>query len=255
MRAAVAAGGTYKDHAFIFVHGYDNTFDDGLYRTAQIAYDLGDDSGPFGTAFLYSWPSKGETSGYGYDEDSARFTAQHLIDFVTLVAQKSGAKHVHVIAHSMGNLALLTALQGLTKFQGDSSPLIDQLVLAAPDVDRDWFQQVAVSVVPFAHNVTLFASSRDRAMQAARKFRAGAPRAGDVTENGPVIAPGVETLDISAADTSVFSIGHNEYAENREMLIDIGKLFTEGAAVHPPDKRQIYKVEHEGDSIFWRYAP
>jgi hypothetical protein len=53
--------GNYKDHAFVFVHGYNVPFDAALYRTAQIAYDLGQDVGgrhvPFGTAFLYGWPS------------------------------------------------------------------------------------------------------------------------------------------------------------------------------------------------------
>jgi len=42
----------FKDHAFVFVHGFWTSFDDALYRTARIAYDLGDGTTPFGTAFL-----------------------------------------------------------------------------------------------------------------------------------------------------------------------------------------------------------
>jgi esterase/lipase superfamily enzyme len=44
----------YKDQALVFVHGYNTSFDNALYRTAQIAYDLDFDGAPF----LYSWPSR-----------------------------------------------------------------------------------------------------------------------------------------------------------------------------------------------------
>ncbi len=37
------------------MHGYNTSFDNALYRTAQIAYDLDFD----GATFLYSWPSGG----------------------------------------------------------------------------------------------------------------------------------------------------------------------------------------------------
>ncbi len=37
---ALAESANYKDHAFIFVHGYNTSFDYAIYRTAQIAYDL-----------------------------------------------------------------------------------------------------------------------------------------------------------------------------------------------------------------------
>ncbi len=40
VRERLAASQRYKDHAFIFIHGYNTTFDYALYRTAQIAYDL-----------------------------------------------------------------------------------------------------------------------------------------------------------------------------------------------------------------------
>ena len=39
---------------FIFVHGFNNTFEDAARRTAQMAYDLDFD----GTPMLYSWPSR-----------------------------------------------------------------------------------------------------------------------------------------------------------------------------------------------------
>ena len=51
----------------MLVHGYNNGFDDALYRTAQVAYDLKFDGAPF----LYSWPSGSGITSYPYDRDSA----------------------------------------------------------------------------------------------------------------------------------------------------------------------------------------
>ena len=43
-----------RKEAFVFIHGYNVAFDDAIYRTAQIAYDLSFDGPPI----LYSWPSR-----------------------------------------------------------------------------------------------------------------------------------------------------------------------------------------------------
>ena len=58
----------YKDHALVFVHGFNTTFDNALFRTAQIAYDLKFDGAPF----VYSWPSQGQVGfqDYSYDRES-----------------------------------------------------------------------------------------------------------------------------------------------------------------------------------------
>lgn len=55
-----------RKQAFIFVHGYNVSFEDAARRTAQIAYDLGFDGAPM----FYSWPSAGKALGYPSDEDN-----------------------------------------------------------------------------------------------------------------------------------------------------------------------------------------
>src|SRR5262249_23509211 len=39
----IKQAGNFKDHAFVFIHGVNTTFEFALYRTAQIAFDLGSD--------------------------------------------------------------------------------------------------------------------------------------------------------------------------------------------------------------------
>jgi esterase/lipase superfamily enzyme len=55
-----------KGNAFIFVHGYNVTFEDAARRTGQISYDLGFEGAPV----FYSWPSQGNTAAYTVDEQN-----------------------------------------------------------------------------------------------------------------------------------------------------------------------------------------
>lgn len=249
--------GDYKDHAFVFVHGYNVPFDAALYRTAQIAYDLGHDVRgqhvPFGTAFLYSWPSGGETYDYAYDFESARFTVAHLKKFLGLVASRSGVKEIHLIAHSMGNVALLNALKEFSRDPISAGTKINQVVLAAPDMDIKEFEKLVRAITPIAKNVTLYASSKDVAMMASRKVHRDQPRAGDVTDKGPVIVDKVYSIDISALSTDFFSIRHSDYADKRELLRDMNRMFVREE--QPPHKRNLNfrRLVRDG-AAFWRYA-
>ncbi|MEQ1713112.1 MAG: alpha/beta hydrolase, partial [Hyphomicrobium sp.] len=191
VRERLALSARFKDHALIFVHGYNTGFDNAVYRTAQIAYDLKFDGAPF----LYSWPSGGAVASYTYDRESAGQSEPHLRQFLEMVVKETGAKSVSVIAHSMGNQPLLQVLKEL-KLQAPAGVVINQVISAAPDVDRDNFENVARTIQGFAKGVTLYAASNDRALIVSRRFHGGVPRAGDVPEQGPVVLPGVDTIDV-----------------------------------------------------------
>ena len=53
--------------AFVFIHGYNVTFNDAAMRTAQLAFDLNFSGAPI----LYSWPSNGNFIDYMKDEAMA----------------------------------------------------------------------------------------------------------------------------------------------------------------------------------------
>ena len=98
---ACIAKSTGKE-ALVFIHGYNMGFETAVRRTAQIAYDLKFDGAPI----VYSWPSQEGLLSYTVDETNVAWTVPHLKDFLLGVARQSGAKSVHLIAHSMGNRAL-----------------------------------------------------------------------------------------------------------------------------------------------------
>ncbi len=251
--------GDFKDHAFIYVHGYRVGFDDALYRTAQIAYDLGsprESDGvivPFGSAFLYSWPSAGQLKDYPYDQESARLAVRHLKEFLDVVIARTAVKHVHLVAHSMGNVPLLNAL-GEFVGQETAGAKVSQVILAAPDIGRREFSNLAARIKPLAAGFTLYASSSDLAMEASRKVHKNEPRAGDVVDGNPVLATGVDTIDISAITTCYFCFGHDEYVEQDELLGDISKLMRAG--LRPPHSRtESFKIQESTELPFWKYQP
>lgn len=247
----IANAGDFKDHAFIFVHGFYVSFDDALYRTAQISYDLAPDGRPFGTAFMYSWPSLGDPRAYLYDGDSARGAATHLQSFIRTVVDKTGVANVHIIAHSMGNVALIDALKQLAT--EPTKAKINQVILAAPDYDKQLFESTAAGVSRLAKGVTLYASQRDYALRLSRNAYSGAPRAGEsVVPPGPAIVPGIYTVDISAISSAAFW-GHDIYADSPELLSDIRTIFTKQN--HPPsDRSNRFQLLSKGALQYWRYA-
>ncbi len=246
VRARLATSKTFEQRAFVFIHGYNTEFDYAVYRTAQIAYDLEFD----GAAFVYSWPANGSATSYLRDVNSAEQSEPFLRSFLDMVVRESGAKSVSLIAHSMGNLPLLRVLREL----GPSLPLgvkLDQIILAAPDVDRGLFQQLARDINRVSNGVTLYAASNDRAMMAARTV-AGVPRAGDVPPDGPVVMAGIDTIDVSATSNASLTTNHSLYAERDSLMKDIAALLKTG--MRPPDLRQpnLRRVP-TANGDYWRY--
>src|SRR5205085_4073076 len=103
-------------------------------QTAQLVRDLHFQGAPI----LYSWPSKDKLLAYTEDEDTVTWTTFHLRDFLQELGQRSHAMKIHLIAHSMGNRALASALQMIASKRGsNAAPPFSQVVLAAPDIGVD----------------------------------------------------------------------------------------------------------------------
>jgi esterase/lipase superfamily enzyme len=99
-----------------------------------------------------------------------------------------------------------------------------KLFLAAPDIDADTFKdeiapRILTADLPTTH-VTLYASSKDEALLASKKFH-GYPRAGDAGDLQFILA-GLEYIDASSVDTGF--LGHSYYGDNRSVIADIHYL-------------------------------
>lgn len=249
VRDRLGASSDFKDQALVFLHGFNNSFEGALFRTAQIAYDLKFDGAPF----MYSWPSKGQLGlqDYSYDRESSTQAEPYLRQFLEFVTRETGAKSVNIIAHSMGNQVLLNVLRELKRLP-PTDVHIGEIILAAPDVDRDTFEFLAKEISGFGRGITVLAASNDRALEASRRFWGGVPRAGDMAGGTPVLVAGIDTIDISALSTDILSLNHSSYAEQRQLLVDLRSLLKDGS--RPTEKREppLDRVSTD-KGVYWRY--
>jgi esterase/lipase superfamily enzyme len=221
-RVAASVAASAAKEAFVFIHGYKVSFDDAARRTAQIGFDLHF----VGAPIFYSWPSNGRFAAYIKDETNIAWSTPHFQRFLSLVSQHSGAKRIHIIAHSMGNRAVCEALKELGADSGNNLKF-NHLVLAAPDIDADTFRELAVKLQKVSGRITLYESSKDKAIQASKKIH-GNPRAGEPL----LIIPGLDTIDASAIDTDF--LGHSYFSDNWPLLSDIHSILFKD---EPPAER------------------
>lgn len=222
----------------LYVHGYHVTFEDAARRAGQLAYDLGFPGPP---AF-YSWPSHGTFAGYAADEATIDRATPNLAEFLRLAISRTGVRRIHIVAHSMGSRALAGALQRLTP---EEARHIGQVVFAAPDIDAEVFAtQIVPALATRAEHITMYSSSRDRALLASMKVHAY-PRAG---MSGPdmVVVQGLETIDASEIDTDL--LGHGYYASNKEVIDDLGMLIRRAL---PAAQRHLPSEQRNGQA-YWR---
>lgn len=206
-----------KNEVLVFIHGYNVTFADAVRRTAQLYHDL---EFP-GVPLCYSWPSSGTLTGYTHDEATVGWTVAHLEKFLADIHQRSKAQKIHLIAHSMGNRALVGALERLVLRDKNAGDYLGQIVLAAPDVDSgELSNRYIPTIISNVERMTLYTSQNDRALLASATLH-GATRAG-YQPASELIFPGVETIDVSSIDTGL--LGHSYYGEHPDLIRDLQAL-------------------------------
>ena len=170
LRARLAQ--TTRKDVYIFIHGYNNTFEDAIFRTAEVWHFMG----RVGVPIAYTWPAGlGGIRGYAYDRESGEYTVSHLRRFIKCVADCPDVERVHLIGHSRGCDVTITALRELHLIfaaQGKSTQQelkLENLVLAAPDVDEEIFMQrfVGENLLQTARRTTIYASQHDKAIELA----------------------------------------------------------------------------------------
>jgi esterase/lipase superfamily enzyme len=242
--AAVQAGKTADGppRALVFIHGFNVSFAEAAVRAAQLGVDLGV---PGATAF-FSWPSRGSLTAYAADEATIEASEAAIADFLAEFGRASGAEQVDVVAHSMGNRGLLRALQRIAADATRRTRVrFGQIILAAPDVDRDLFLDLAHLYPEHCDRCTLYASNRDTAVHASAWVHWGA-RAGYFEPY--TVTAGVDT--IAVPDFNVDLLGHGYFATADRLLHDIWNLLHHPA---PPERRQGLLPMHLADGAAWRF--
>lgn len=240
---SASASASSRRDVFFFVHGYCVTFPEAIQRTAQMAFDLDFSGAPV----CFSWPSQGKYSGYPTDEASIEWSIPHLFEILQKTAALSGVKTIHLIAHSMGNRALVRCLEKFAGTSGVSGAQFSQIIMAAPDIDADVFLQLADAVTGVGKRTTMYVSSNDAPLKMSKQFHSY-PRAGEIGDE-IIIRPELDTVDASAVPADI--LGHSYYGKSRTVLSDVYELLKNGT---PPPRfglQQAFCV----DKRYWIFRP
>ncbi|WP_299464822.1 alpha/beta hydrolase [uncultured Gimesia sp.] len=225
----------------VFVHGFNVNFPSAVTRAAQIANEL-----PFnGAVICYSWPSQGGIEKYLLDGEAANASVEPMAQFLeSLVNSVPKGTKINIMVHSMGNRVVMRAMNRLPDLYAQTKPF-QNVVLAAPDVGVSEFKKLAPAIIAQSNRVTLYSGSGDVALVASKAVNQER-RAGDSRE--PLIMEGVETIDVSAVDTSFMS--HSYYGSNRAVLSDLFSLIKQDTAA--ANRKWLLSKNHLGMN-YWAF--
>lgn len=210
----------------VFVHGFNNGFDDGVYRITQIV----NDTGYVGTPVLFSWASAAKTTGYLYDKESANAARDDLEATLRMLA-RSKAKSIDIIAHSMGTWVTMETLRQLAIVgDRDLGGKLGNVILASPDIDVDVFKKQMQRYGKPDKPFVILLSDDDRALQLSTFISGDKPRVGDYTDTADLVSLGVTVADLTQA-RSGDRLNHAKFADNPFLVQLLGQgLRNEGLA-------------------------
>jgi esterase/lipase superfamily enzyme len=220
------------DHSvLVFIHGFNNRFEDSVYRFAQIAKDTGTDSVPI----LVTWPSRGSTLAYGYDRESTNYTRDALELLFQYLARDPDIKEVSILAHSMGNWLALESLRQMAIRNGGLPAKFKNVMLAAPDVDVDVFRTQIADMGKQHPQFTLFVSQDDRALKISRRVWGNIPRLGSINpEEAPykeeLASENVTVIDLTKVKSGD-SLNHGKFASSPQIVQLIGARMAGGQSL------------------------
>jgi esterase/lipase superfamily enzyme len=202
---------------------------------------------------MFSWPARESLFSYVGARESAQLSGDALREFIETVVAETKARRIHIIAHSMGNVALNDALWTLD--QATLAKLnIGELVLASPDLDPDLFQRTYKKLQKRGATGTIYAASSDWALWLSSGMR-DLPQLGYIPSGGPKrLIAGTDLIDITAVNSDIFSLNHDLYANSAAVIADLKRLLKEGKRQQPPDARTpaLERVPAAG-GVYWRY--
>jgi esterase/lipase superfamily enzyme len=175
---SASAKRTSGGKVLIFVHGFNNHFDEAVFRFAQIIHDSKVPAIPV----LFSWPSRGLVglSAYKDDLQSATDSEAALVQLLDLVGANSNVKEVTILCHSMGCFLTLEALRSKAVRDGKVGGKVKNVLLVAPDVDATLFEAEMQQMGRARPRFALFLSQDDNALKLSKMIGGGITRLGEI---------------------------------------------------------------------------
>ena len=195
---------------FVYIHGFNNSFAEGLVRLAQLEHDL---DLP-GVAVHFSWPSAASPLGYAYDRDSVLYSRDALESLLRSMPETRG--RIVLVAHSMGShLAMETLRQIEIASPGWGKRRLGGVLLFSPDIDLDVFRQQAARIGPLPQPFAVFISDRDHILNLSATISGEESRLGTLSD-----AEELADLEITLMNVSDFSegVGHFNVGDSPALI-------------------------------------
>ncbi|WP_312795416.1 alpha/beta hydrolase [Tianweitania sp.] len=204
--------------ALVFIHGYNTSFDEAVYRTTQIVHDA---KYP-GTPVLFTWASAGRTLDYVYDSNSATVARDSLEQTLRVLAD-SGASRIDIIAHSMGTWLTMEALRQLAiTNDGTLNGKLGDVILASPDIDIDVFRSQMRRYGTPKKPFLLLLSRDDNALRISGLIAGNRPRVGGYDDDAALAKLGVTVADLTEVH-SADRLNHAKFADNPLLIQMLGE--------------------------------
>ncbi|WFR97572.1 alpha/beta hydrolase [Rhizobium tumorigenes] len=215
-------------HALVFIHGFNNTYEDSVFRLAQIVHD----SGMQATPILFTWPSRASLFGYEYDKESTNYSRTALEQSLRVLAADPEVKDITILAHSMGTWLAMESLRQMGIRDGHVNSKIHNVILASPDIDIQVFAKQFVEMGSPKPKFTIFVSQDDRALAASSLITGRVARLGGINPAAEPYRTKLEQAGITAIDLTKVksndSMNHGKFAESPAIVQLIGQRLMTG---------------------------
>jgi esterase/lipase superfamily enzyme len=243
----------------VVLHGYKEAFPSALRKTAFFGHVL-DVNAP---VLLFDWPGNqgGSLGGYRRAREVAEASGADLARTLELIVRQVRPEKLWIVANSMGAQVVVDAFSSLYQEAdfADSETEIEEVVLTAPDVDHEQFdQQFKREINALADHLTVYVSSNDRALVLSRLVNR-AQRRGESTLTPDQLAEAVRVAELTDADSDLVTLVdvtpvnrtrnfHNFSLETPEFFDDLYLRLTNETA---PRSRLLYRVKTSDGAYYW----
>jgi len=235
----------YKSsNTIVFVHGFNTSFDAAVRGAAEFRRNVHAE----GPIVVVSWTSQNRWIRYLRDEEEVDLAVTMLSGLLTDLAGSQSRK-VQIVAFSMGSRAVVKALRRIfDSSERGALSQVSQIVLAAPDINRDTMDADMLPVLEASKiPTTLYVADPDFWSWLSGVIHSK-ERVGGLSPSSIYTRPSITTIDVSNVDKSV--TGHPAVFESPAVWSDLYYLLNRG--LQASQRRQLQRIEINSGE-YWRF--
>ncbi len=252
-------GRSESNDVYIFVHGYNVSFENPILMTAELRHFMG-----YRGAFItYGWPATDLGTAYFKDLDTAMMSTRPFRIFLEFLAAQPEIEKIHILGYSAGTRLVTSTLNQINLQRCGQSPeevrratKLGTVVLTNSDMDRSVFGTYLVDgQMDIMDRMTVYTSSKDSVLNGTKTFYFRS-RLGQTLEPQFITSEiesffekndRISIVDVSNAENVARMGGHFYFLESSWVSSDLLLSFTTGKG---PGERGLVR---NSDLPYWEF--